>query len=76
MMLAKPHRTKNGFMYGLLSGITSIGLLYPSKFRPMRYQRSRSDDLFTIGTDMWRAFEIERDEKETQTQEIRHSRED
>ena len=76
MMLTKHHLTKSGFIYGLLSGMTSTGLLYPTKFKPLRYPRSYNDDLFTIGADMWRAFEIERDEKGTQTPEARHSRED
>lgn len=76
MMLEKYRLTKNGFIYGLLSGMTSTGLLYPSKFKPERYTRSYNCDLFTIGADMWRAFEIERNEKEIQTPEVRHSRED
>ena len=59
MMLEKYRLTKNGFIHGLLSGMTSTGLLYPSRFKPERYQRSYSGDLFTIGADMWRAFEIE-----------------
>lgn len=74
-MLEKHHLTKNGFVHGLLSGMTSIRLLYPSKFKPMRYPHSYRDDLFTIGADMWRAFEIERNEKETRTSKVRHSHE-
>ena len=76
MMPEKYRLTKNGFLYGLMSGMTSTRLLYPSKFKPERYTRSYSGDLFTIGADMWRAFEIERNEKETQTPEVRPSRED
>ena len=47
----------NGFLIGFLSGITSIGLLYPSKFSPRRYQGSFQDDLQAIGSDMWNAIE-------------------
>ena len=76
MMLGKYRLAKNGFIFGFFSGMTSTGLLYPSKFKPERYTRSYSGDLFTIGADMWRAFEIVQNEKETQTPEVRHSRED
>lgn len=46
-------------MNGFLSGITAIGLLYPSKFDPVRYPHSHKDDLDAIGSDMWKAFERE-----------------
>ena len=62
-MLGKYRLNKSGFINGLLSGMTSTGLLYPSKFKPERYPRSYSGDLFTIGADMWRAFEIERKDR-------------
>ncbi len=41
---------------GIMSGITSMGLLYPAKLSPSRYSRSFKDDQETIGADMWKAF--------------------
>ncbi len=41
---------------GIMSGITSMGLLYPAKFSPPRYSRSFKDDQEAIAEDMWKAF--------------------
>ena len=55
----KNRGTKKYFWRGLLSGITSMGLLYPAKLSPSRYSRSFKDDQEAIAGDMWKAFAIE-----------------
>ncbi len=50
---------KHPFWRGVLSGLTSVGCLYPGKMKPVHYPHSCKDDLFAIGGDMWTAFEKE-----------------
>ncbi len=52
------------FRHGFLSGISSVGYLYPGRFRPVPYQRSCADDLTAIGHDMWNAVGQEAHEQE------------
>jgi len=39
----------------VLSGMTSVGLLYPSAFTPIRYAKGYNDDMKMIGLDMLQA---------------------
>lgn len=55
-MKAKYRIIKNSLVYGVLSGLTATGMLYPSKFTPLRYPSSQKDDQKAIGADMWKAF--------------------
>ena len=55
---------KAAFWHGFLSGISSVGYLYPGRFRPVPYRRSCADDLIAIGHDMWNAVDQEAHEQE------------
>ena len=41
----------------ILSGITSVGLLYPAMLTPIRYTEGYGSDKDMVGLDMWRAEE-------------------
>ena len=56
---------KDAFWHGFLSGISSVGYLYPGRFRPVPYQRSCADDLIAIGHDMWNSVDQEAHDQET-----------
>ena len=57
------------FLPSFLEGLTSVGLLYTTKFTPVKYvdyfgcdSNYYGPDLETVGEDMWRAVEIYRDD--------------
>ncbi len=54
------------FIAAMLHGISSVGLLYPRQFEPIRYSRPYDCDLKVIGSDMWRAVERYRHEQESE----------
>ncbi len=51
----KRNRKKTTIVPAILSGITSVGLLYPAAFTPVRYVDGYGRDMEVIGQDMWRA---------------------
>lgn len=59
---------KRPFWHGFWRGLTSVGRLYPGKFKPVHYPSSYKDDLFAIGEDMWKAFERERNDRPDRSQ--------
>ncbi len=44
----------------VLSGLTSVGLLYPANVAPIKYAEGYGTDMEMIGQDMWHAEEIYR----------------
>lgn len=56
----KRNPQKGVFISSVLSGITSVGLLYPATITPIRYAEGYGRDMKMIGKDMWNAEAIYR----------------
>lgn len=55
MVEYKRNQRKNTVLPAILSGITSVGLLYPPAFKPVRYSGTYNHDMKIIGLDMLQA---------------------
>lgn len=52
------------FLYGVLSGMTAIGYLYPQKLTPRRYPYGADQDLRAVAGDLWKAVRSVNEETE------------
>ena len=53
----KRNPNKTSIVPAILSGVTSVGLLYTARITPMRYGERYSSDMEKVGRDMRRAEE-------------------
>ncbi len=69
VMKYERNQNKLTIVPAIFSGITSVGLLYPAMFTPIKYADGYGYDMEIIGRDMWRAAEHYRDGTEEENTE-------
>ncbi len=67
MSYTRNPRQNQRVLPGIMSGIMSVGFLYPTHAMPARYPLSHEVDMEAIGKDMWRAVGAHQSAKTNKT---------